>query len=164
VGETAGEPGDKPAGETAGEPGDKPAGETAGEPGDKPAGETAGEPGDKPAEEDATNNPANGEVVPAGEQAPEANTPAEPVQTQASPQDIEAAKTAPPVDVDPKPAPKAEVEELRDLVLTGEVKTGGPLSPEATIKVEAKVAQWQPDWVQYDKYYRPLIFNPIPSP
>ena len=29
---------------------------------------------------------------------------------------------------------------------------------------EAKVAQWQSDWVQYDKYYRPLIFNPYPEP
>ena len=35
---------------------------------------------------------------------------------------------------------------------------------EATLKVEAKVAQWQPDWVQYDKYYRPLIFNPYNEP
>ncbi|MFI5509685.1 hypothetical protein ACIA48_19630 [Mycobacterium sp. NPDC051804] len=117
-----------------------------------------------PTEDDPASNPANGKVVPAAEAEAEANTPAEPVQTQASPQDIEAAKTAPPVDVDPKPAPKAEVEELHDLVLTSEVKTDGPLGPEATVKVEAKVAQWQPDWVQYDKYYRPLIFNPYPDP
>jgi hypothetical protein len=27
-----------------------------------------------------------------------------------------------------------------------------------------RVLQWQPDWVQYDEYFRPLIFNPYREP
>ena len=53
---------------------------------------------------------------------------------------------------------------MHNLVLTGEVKTGGPLPADGHFHGRAKVAQWQPDWVQYDKYYRPLIFNPYPEP
>jgi len=92
----------------------------------------------------------------------------EPQRLEAAPEDIKIAEQAKPVEEVPPPAPAAAVDELRNLVLTGEVKTvaGDPngANAEATLKVEAKVAQWQPDWVQYDKYYRPLIFNPYNEP
>ena len=102
------------------------------------------------------------------EQAAGVTTTPEPQRLEAAPEDIKIAEQAKPVEEVPPPAPAAAVDELRNLVLTGEVKTGAGdpngANAEATLKVEAKVAQWQPDWVQYDKYYRPLIFNPYNEP
>lgn len=97
------------------------------------------------------------------EAAADVTTTPEPKQTEASPQDIEKAKNAEPVEVNPPPAPEEEVNELKNLVFTSKIEAG-PISAETTLEVEQKVVQWQPDWVQYDPYYRPLIFNPYPEP
>jgi hypothetical protein len=104
----------------------------------------------------------------------------EPQQLEAAPEDIKIAEQATPVEEIPPPAPAAEIDELKDLILTapganpgGAADPGGanPGGGATTVAddgqfaaAEAKVAQWQSDWVQYDKYYRPLIFNPYPEP
>jgi hypothetical protein len=31
-------------------------------------------------------------------------------------------------------------------------------------KIALLLVLWQQDWVQYDDFYRPLIFNPCPDP
>ncbi|OBI81965.1 hypothetical protein [Mycobacterium sp. E740] len=89
----------------------------------------------------------------------------EPQRLQAAPQDIEAAQQAPPVQQNPPPAPPAEIDRLRSLVLplaNPDAKPGD--SGQAAPAANDKVLQWQPDWVQYDRYFRPLIFNPYPEP
>ena len=102
----------------------------------------------------------------------------EPQQLEAAPEDIKIAEQAKPVEEIPPPAPAAEIDELKDLILTPgatpaalpirAARTGGGATTVAEdgefAAAEAKVAQWQSDWVQYDKYYRPLIFNPYPEP
>ena len=78
------------------------------------------------------------------------------------------AQEATPVELNPPPAPEAQVTRLKDLVLA-------PPSPEANsapsvvqetsvAAAERRVVLWQQDWVQYDEFYRPLIFNPFPDP
>jgi hypothetical protein len=32
------------------------------------------------------------------------------------------------------------------------------------VLAEHRVMQWQPDWVQYDEYFRPVFLNPFPEP
>ena len=111
------------------------------------------------------------------EQAAGVTTTPEPQQLEAAPEDIKIAEQAKPVEEIPPPAPAAEIDELKDLILTanpgGAADPGGanPGGGATTVAedgelaaAEAKVAQWQSDWVQYDKYYRPLIFNPYPEP
>ena len=103
----------------------------------------------------------------------------EPQRVEAAPEDIKIAEQAKPVEEIPPPAPAAEIDELKDLILTPLAKPGGAADPGGAnpgggatkvaddgefAAAEAKVVQWQPDWVQYDKYYRPLIFNPYPEP
>ncbi|RAV05859.1 hypothetical protein DQP55_25010 [Mycolicibacterium sp. GF69] len=92
----------------------------------------------------------------------------EPQRAEASPQDIKTAQQATPVKEDPPPAPPAEIDRLRDLVLPlVDPDASGPASVAAegaAAPAEPKVLQWQPDWVQYDQYFRPLIFNPYPEP
>ena len=111
------------------------------------------------------------------EQAAGVTTTPEPQQLEAAPENIKIAELAKPVEEIPPPAPAAEIDELKDLILTadpaGAADPGGanPGGGATTVAengelaaAEAKVAQWQSDWVQYDKYYRPLIFNPYPEP
>ncbi|WP_286131833.1 MULTISPECIES: hypothetical protein [unclassified Mycobacterium] len=92
----------------------------------------------------------------------------EPQRSEASPQDIKIAQLAAPVQEIPPPAPPAEIDRLRNLVVpaadpganapaSGAAEAGGATAP-------LKVLQWQPDWVEYDRYFRPLIFNPYPEP
>ena len=91
----------------------------------------------------------------------------EPQQAEASPEDIAKAQDAKPVEEDPPPAPPAEIDKLRDLILDPEgamAKVSPPPADATLAAAEQQVLQWQPDWVQYDKYYRPLIFNPYPEP
>jgi hypothetical protein len=94
----------------------------------------------------------------------------EPLRPEADPENIEIAQQAKPVLEDPPPAPAAEIDKLRDLVLTPpDANTGGDPgnggnAPNAQFAAERNVLQWQPDWVQYDKYYRPMLTNPFDQP
>jgi hypothetical protein len=93
---------------------------------------------------------------------------AEPQRVEAIPQDIKLAQQAVPVNENPPPAPPAELDRIKDLVLPAAnppaVDAATPVA-EAGLAVEnRKILQWQPDWVQYDQYFRPLIFNPFPDP
>jgi hypothetical protein len=93
---------------------------------------------------------------------------AEPQRLEAAPQDVELAQQAVPVQENPPPAPQAEIDRIRDLVIPP-ANPGANSATSATadaglVAAERRVLQWQPDWVQYDMYYRPLIFNPYPEP
>jgi hypothetical protein len=92
----------------------------------------------------------------------------EPQQAEASPEDIAVAQDAKPVQEDPPPAAPTDIDKLKNLILSPPDENGeggGTAAPEATLAaVEQQVVQWQPDWVQYDNFYRPLIFNPYPEP
>ena len=104
------------------------------------------------------------------EPAAEVTATPEPQRPEADPENIEIAQQAKPVLEDPPPAPAAEIDKLRDLVLTppdantgGDPGNGNPPA-NAQFAAERNVLQWQPDWVQYDKYYRPMLSNPFPEP
>jgi hypothetical protein len=89
----------------------------------------------------------------------------EPQRAEASPEDIALAQNAKPVEEIPPPAPAAEIDKLRELVLTPpDTGAGTSAAPANLAAAEERVLQWQPEWVQYDKFYRPLIFNPYPEP
>ncbi|MCV7303422.1 hypothetical protein H7J93_27770 [Mycobacterium barrassiae] len=100
------------------------------------------------------------------EQAAGVTTTPEPQRVEALPEDVERAMNAKPVEEVPPPAPPAEIDKLRNLILAPDGSTDGASTPTSAslAAAEQKVMQWQPDWVQYDKYYRPLIFNPYPEP
>jgi hypothetical protein len=86
----------------------------------------------------------------------------------ASTQDVEIASTAPPVEQKPDPAPPAEIDRIKGLVTSQvdmNINTAPSLAAERVGAEGARrVVQWQPDWVQYDEYFRPLIFNPYSEP
>jgi len=93
---------------------------------------------------------------------------AEPVALAAQPQDLKTAQQAVPVEQNPPPAPEAQVTRIRDLIIA-------PPNPDANaapnvpaqngvVAAERRVVLWQQEWVQYDEFYRPLIFNPFPDP
>lgn len=101
------------------------------------------------------------------EQAAGVTATPEPQRAEASPQDIAIAQDATPVEQDPPPAAPAEIDKLRNLILDPQENTDGAsaAAPNASLAAaEQRVVQWQEDWVQYDEYYRPLIFNPYPEP
>ncbi|BBW99944.1 hypothetical protein MMOR_08810 [Mycolicibacterium moriokaense] len=90
----------------------------------------------------------------------------EPQRVEALPENIERAMNAKAVEEVPPPAPPEEIDKLKNLILSPDGSTDGASTPTSAslAAVEQKVLQWQPDWVQYDKYYRPLISNPYPDP
>ena len=73
-----------------------------------------------------------------------------------------------PVEENPPPAQQTEIDRIRSLVIPPtDAGANGATSVVADAGLaadERRVLQWQPDWVQYDEYYRPLIFNPYPEP
>ena len=87
---------------------------------------------------------------------------------EAAPQDIKLAQQAVPVPENPPPAPQAEIDRLRSLVTApANPVANGATSVVADTRFAAanlRVLQWQTDWVQYDRFFRPLIFNPYPEP
>ena len=96
---------------------------------------------------------------------------AEPQTLQAPKEDIELAKAAKPVEVKPDPAPKQDVDAISNSIgLDLGVKGPFGIEASASAKADARLAsdrvwdrnvrQWDPDWVQYDEYYRPIILNP----
>jgi hypothetical protein len=110
----------------------------------------------------------SGAVSPTPSTTVQAGQLAEPVRLQAAPQDVEVAKASVPVEQKPDPAPQSEIDRIRNLL-------NNPANPNVnaapTISAEAggadwdrRVRQWQPDWVQYDEFYRPVIFNPYREP
>jgi hypothetical protein len=84
----------------------------------------------------------------------------------AQPQDLKLAQEAVPVEQNPPPAPEAQVNRIRDLVIVPpKPDANGPsLAAEDVAAASRKVVLWKQDWVQYDEFYRPLIFNPFPDP
>lgn len=94
----------------------------------------------------------------------------EPQTLEAPKQDVEIAKTAKVVEVKAEPAPKQDVDALTselnvDLGLGG--RDGVKASADAEVRLasarvwDRDIRQWNPDWVQYDDYYRPVILNPF---
>ncbi len=102
------------------------------------------------------------------EQAAGVTATPEPQQAEAPAADIAKAQDATPVEADPAPAPPEDIDNLKNLILAPPDENGqggGTPPPDATLAAaEAKVVQWQPDWVKYDEYFRPQIFNPYPEP
>jgi hypothetical protein len=95
----------------------------------------------------------------------------EPQTLEAPKADVELAKNAKPIEVKPDPAPKQDVDAVASSIGL-DLGVKGPLGIDASAsaKVDARLAservrdhpvrQWDPDWVQYDEYYRPIICNP----
>ncbi|OBG18548.1 hypothetical protein A5765_03980 [Mycolicibacterium celeriflavum] len=115
-----------------------------------------------------TTDSSGATLTPSAELAAGVTETPEPQRLEASPQDIKIAEQAPPVQKIPPPAPPAEIDRLRNLVVP---ETDPGANSPASVAAEAggpnaalRVLQWQPDWVQYDPYFRPLIFNPYPEP
>lgn len=85
---------------------------------------------------------------------------------QAEAANVALAKAAVPIQKDPEPASEQEVEDLRAEVF-GDRADGqgtGATPPPANMpgdRGQRPPRQWNPDWVQYDKYYRPIICNPF---
>ncbi len=112
--------------------------------------------------------PSSNEQTGSAEQAAGVTQLAEPQRLEAAPQDVKLAQQAVPVEENPPPAPQTEIDRIRDLVIPPtDAGANGATSVVADAGLaadERRVLQWQPDWVQYDEYYRPLIFNPYPEP
>ena len=102
-------------------------------------------------------------------QAAKVIEPSEPKTLQAPKEDVELASNAKPVEVKPEPAATKDVEEFSNSIGL-DLGAKGPLGVDASAKVDARltsdrvwdhpVRQWNPDWVRYDEYYRPIICNP----
>ena len=112
--------------------------------------------------------PSSNEQTGSAEQPAGVTPLAEPQRLEAAPQDIKLAQQATPVEENPPPAPQTEIDRLRSLVIPPtDAGANGATSVVADAGLaadERRVLQWQPDWVQYDEFYRPLIFNPYPEP
>jgi hypothetical protein len=67
----------------------------------------------------------------------------------ADPQGIRAARDANLVRQNPAPAPPGDVDRLLNAVST---------------RSNHNVLQWNPDWITYDNFFRPVIFNPFGGP
>jgi hypothetical protein len=91
--------------------------------------------------------------------------------------DIEVAKAAPPVELKPPPAPAQDVRDLAKVVNVASFQHDNRPDwdrrdnrPDWDHRDDRRdwdrhdwdnrVRQWQPDWVQYDEYYRPVLCNP----
>lgn len=93
--------------------------------------------------------------------------------------DVELARHATPVEEKPAPAPQHDVAALAvALKVTDrddsrvdnrdwnrpDFQPRGDSRRDDGLNWDRKVRQWRPDWVQYDEYYRPMIFNPYRDP
>jgi hypothetical protein len=95
----------------------------------------------------------------------------EPQTLQAPKEDVELARNAKPIEVKADPASKQDVDAVASSIGL-DLGVKGPLGIEASAsaKADARLAsdrvwdhpvrQWNPDWVRYDDYYRPIICNP----
>ncbi|HUM00196.1 MAG TPA: hypothetical protein VLU24_12455 [Mycobacterium sp.] len=94
-------------------------------------------------------------------------TPTEvPQRLEATPQNIELAKAAKPVEQIPDPAPQSEIDQIKNQLISQNPSLNTPsVAPgNQDVPPVSVVKQFQPDWVQYDQYYRPVILNPFPDP
>ena len=66
--------------------------------------------------------------------------------------------------VKPDPAPQTQIVTIKNQVVINNTFVVNPIIPPSGILPPSPIAQWQPDWVRYDLYYRPVIFNPYPNP
>jgi hypothetical protein len=81
---------------------------------------------------------------------------------EATAQNIEQAKNSVPIQQNPPPAPQSEIDRLRTLVVTPANPVGNAptlVADNQGVPTTRNVLQWQPDWVQYDEFFRPVIFN-----
>ena len=108
-------------------------------------------------------------------QAALAIQPLKPQTLKAAPADVELAKSAPPVEQQPAPAPEQDVAVLASAIKLGDNDNrseAGEVERRDSVVVPArderawdrKVRQWDPDWVRYDEYYRPILSNPYRDP
>lgn len=80
--------------------------------------------------------------------------------------DVALAKNAVPIEKNPGPAPTSEVEDLRNEVFgkgrpNGQGSSSLPPAPNLPgDHYQRPPRQWNPDWVWYDRNYRPIISNP----
>jgi hypothetical protein len=93
-------------------------------------------------------------------------------------QDVVLAKSAKPVEqLDPVVAPKQDVDaiakaidlpsfdrNIRDARDGNDSRRGGDFFPGGDRKWDRNVRQWDPNWVEYDDYYRPVLSNPYRNP
>ncbi len=99
---------------------------------------------------------------------------AQPETLQAPEQDIQLAKQSKPIEVKPEPAAKQDVDFLSSAIdlssdtklgpFESEFDTGSELSVDADRIWDRTVRQWDPNWIEYDEFYRPIIFNPFRAP
>ena len=110
---------------------------------------------------------------------------AEPETLTAPEQDVQLAKQSNPIEVKPEPASKQDVDFLASAINLQSKTKLGPFESEFGAGSEfsvggdrdrdrgrdwenkywdKKVRQWDRDWIEYDRFYRPIIFNPFRAP
>ena len=90
-------------------------------------------------------------------------------QLQAPREDVELARASAPVELRPDPAPKADVDGLRNAIglRNANADWNDPTAPRRDRdphEWDKSVRQWDRDWVQYDDWYRPILCNPYRQP
>ena len=98
----------------------------------------------------------------------------QPETLQAPEQDIQLAKQSKPIELKPEPAAKQDIDALSSALnissktklgpFESEFKAGSEFSVGADRLWDRKVRQWDRDWIEYDEFYRPVIFNPFRAP
>jgi hypothetical protein len=138
----------------------------------------APEPSQAPASSDASSTPTSGSAAPATQVDPtvvssSVSEAAKVIQTeqpqtlQAPERDVALAKNAKVVEQQPDPAPKQEVAQLASLIdVPNPVRDreDAAFLPNGDRNWDRNVRQWDPSWVDYDDYYRPVISNPYRDP
>ena len=99
---------------------------------------------------------------------------AQPETLQAPEQDIQVAKQSKPIEVNPAPAAKQDIDALSSAINLSSRTGVGPFESEFNAGSEFSVGpdrigdrtvrQWNRDWIEYDEFYRPVIFNPFRAP
>ena len=166
-------------------PSSKPADEPSDEPSDEPAEKSADRSQPLTADDESQGGPTRSEEpVPAG-LARKVET-VRPETLEAPAADVETALKAGAVEAKPEPASTQEVDELAEVVKTANLRRsdqdrpfegGSPFDRDDRDVREARrdrdggldwnerrVKQWNPEWVAYDDYYRPVISNPYRQP
>jgi hypothetical protein len=138
----------------------------------------APEPSQAPASSDASSAPTSGSAAPTTQVDPtvvssSVSEAAKVIQTeqpqtlQAPEQDVALAKNAKVVEQQPGPAPKQDVAQLASLIdVPNPVRDreDAAFLPNGDRNWDRNVRQWDPSWVDYDDYYRPVISNPYRDP
>ena len=99
----------------------------------------------------------------------------QPETLEAPEQDIQLAKQSKPIEVKPEPATKQDVDFLSSAIDLSSKTKLGPFESEFGAGSELsgrtptafgtrRVRQWDRNWIEYDEFYRPIIFNPFRAP